>query len=988
MLFRFGQHFFKNPPEISNIEEDSTVIASRVYAPDITPLYFYNWDNEPVKNLSQKEQFNFFLQTDHFKHLKLQLNILFKYLKDWCEQQNITTSGNNGSYNVWDKFFSRLTNNNSEASEIYSKSRVLLFNEGKAYLEYIVNNLQNSKDTPLEKQVRLMKNFLKDERLEYCFAGAYTGITSFYMDLPTKDWQQQAAAIRYYVINQVATIIVTQHFDYYPGNEIHMTNALTNYVSDKFGIRTIQDPNIPTQLPVSNPHIVLAYFSENIELNISFNFLEKLSQTITEELLNITTYDNAMLYIAKMDEVYLDENLILGSIFEFTDEKNNNYKDIKNILKHAQLFNYILHSMIYRLYKNSSLCEDSLYIIPIEGSDIYFIPEKVQWSFVESTELSTRFHFDRQGLDKYLSDFNIVPFYKLILRTIDYSDNLPLFINLIEFIENKVADKSLLTRLINISERYIKTCVNPILHYFAHGIFTAKLFYIEKLNQKTILNPHLKYKSRHINKALQIAVKHNSNLVDLLLIIGANPYAHSYSNKEFQDSSIHYAAGNNNIDMLYRLVPNYMEMLPIDKNAKSPMYLAAKLGHWEFFIQLAYKTRGNMMMKSEISKILLIAAKNNHGDIARALITHGIDVNYIYKKAPYIGFSALNFAILNNDYKLVLELLKYQAITNVKFFHNKKLSLHNLSIPPILTAVKNSVISPSIVRTLLNYGARLDITDNNGLTPAEILAIKKDWKVLKILIYSQKNSINDNANFSMCINYAVLNNKINMVKLLIKNGRASPNKICLTKNNKYLYPLHIAIKFNYLDIARVLLEYGAKSELRFDDTSKTPMDIALKFNNLAAVKLLIEFGYKNDIILAGEKTAINIASEQQHWEIVKTLALGENTELDSADFRSALIKAAELNETEVIECLLNGGTKASYFKSITPSIKSLSGELFFKFSQALSLEAPPRPWYECNKSQTALNIAYDLAVSRKNNVVVALIEGKIKPAIDKKLEIC
>lgn len=150
------------------------------------------------------------------------------------------------------------------------------------------------------------------------------------------------------------------------------------------------------------------------------------------------------------------------------------------------------------------------------------------------------------------------------------------------------------------------------------------------------------------------------------------------------------------------------------------------------------------------------------------------------------------------------------------------------------------------------------------------------------------------------LNFALENNHIDAVKLLLENG-ANPNR---------WYPVGYEINLVPLENIRCLelmLDYGANPNA-VDRCGYTPLMMAAKTNHISAAKLLVS---RNANINQQrpdrfeKKTALHIALESKHRDIVKLLLLNEAIILKLPGYKyNALHTAVLTDQVDLVELIL------------------------------------------------------------------------------------
>ena len=158
------------------------------------------------------------------------------------------------------------------------------------------------------------------------------------------------------------------------------------------------------------------------------------------------------------------------------------------------------------------------------------------------------------------------------------------------------------------------------------------------------------------------------------------------------------------------------------------------------------------------------------------------------------------------------------------------------------------------------------------------------------------------------LNKAVANDDVEKVRELIVQGHNVNGK-----DNGYdkITPLFIAVENGNVEIARMLLEFGAKINQR-DSERQTPLMRLDDDANTEMVELLLQYGAKIDAEDKEGNTALILAAEYGNAEVVAALLKG-NPEVNVAneDGQNALMNAASNDDLEVVRLLLNAGAEVN-----------------------------------------------------------------------------
>ena len=160
------------------------------------------------------------------------------------------------------------------------------------------------------------------------------------------------------------------------------------------------------------------------------------------------------------------------------------------------------------------------------------------------------------------------------------------------------------------------------------------------------------------------------------------------------------------------------------------------------------------------------------------------------------------------------------------------------------------------------------------------------------------------AEYSTELNQAVSGDDIDRVKELIVRG-ANVNG----KDDGYskVTPLFIAVGNGNVEIARLLLESGAKVNVR-DAERQTPIMRLDDDSDAAMVELLIQHGAKIDLEDKEGNTALILAAENAAAEVIDALIkAGAEVNAANDEGQTALMNAAYADDVETVRLLLIAG---------------------------------------------------------------------------------
>jgi ankyrin repeat protein len=166
---------------------------------------------------------------------------------------------------------------------------------------------------------------------------------------------------------------------------------------------------------------------------------------------------------------------------------------------------------------------------------------------------------------------------------------------------------------------------------------------------------------------------------------------------------------------------------------------------------------------------------------------------------------------------------------------------------------------PDVVNLLLNYLAEISLF--------EAAAAGKFDTVVQ-LVASNPNSLDDYADDGFtALGLACYFGQTEVASYLVMKG-ASVN---LQSNNGFnVFPIHSAAAGNYTEIARMLIENGAKVNV-VQQAGATPLHSAAQNGNLELIILLLESGAEVFIRMEGGKLPADLAREKGFEEIAEIL---------------------------------------------------------------------------------------------------------------------
>ncbi|MGL5255173.1 MAG: ankyrin repeat domain-containing protein [Brevinema sp.] len=236
-----------------------------------------------------------------------------------------------------------------------------------------------------------------------------------------------------------------------------------------------------------------------------------------------------------------------------------------------------------------------------------------------------------------------------------------------------------------------------------------------------------------------------------------------------------------------------------------------------------------------------------------------------------------------------------------------------------------------------------------GETPL-ILAVGSNEPKIELVHYLIQQGANINAatiDGWTALMSASQRNFTNNIMVLLSNG-ASPHMVTKFGENA----LMIAIRYQSLDAARLLLEEAPDLAWRADKNGRTPLMIATQNADSDAVSLLIEAKSPLDAVDANGYTAVMKISAVRSLAALNTLLkAGANPNIATSEGWTALMEAAIQNRPDAAIVLLKAGANPKARDRFGRTIKTL-----------IPSQAQPNKDNDSPEWQDVLNLIDDMSL--------------------------
>ncbi|XP_053348677.1 transient receptor potential cation channel, subfamily N, member 1 [Clarias gariepinus] len=310
--------------------------------------------------------------------------------------------------------------------------------------------------------------------------------------------------------------------------------------------------------------------------------------------------------------------------------------------------------------------------------------------------------------------------------------------------------------------------------------------------------------------------------------------------REMRETPIHYCARVGNVEVLQEMlnnVPSNCLQTAINKQNKtgrSPLLLAAELGHMEV-VTLLLKSNARVDVFDEEGKSALhLAAQQGHEEIADILLSYKAFVNAKTK----LGLTALHLSAQTGSSHLVeLLIMTHEASTDTLTLRQQT-SLHLAAISGKLDACNS----------LLNFGADITAKDIDGQTPLHLAAENDHSDVVKLFLkHRPELATLPNKEGVTCINIAAAKGSVTVIQELLKFSQGNASTLHNKVNGSC--PLHLAAAGGHTEVVKVLLEAGASAKEEDSD-------------GMTAAHLAAQNGHTDILEVLKAKVCLNITSSK------------------------------------------------------------------------------------------------------------------------------
>lgn len=325
-----------------------------------------------------------------------------------------------------------------------------------------------------------------------------------------------------------------------------------------------------------------------------------------------------------------------------------------------------------------------------------------------------------------------------------------------------------------------------------------------------------------------------------------------------------------------------------DNDGNSVLHFAAQNKCTELVEHFVNEYPNDINCKNKFDKTALhIAVEYNHEVIVELLVNSNADINAVDIKGKSPIFSALKFTnkvrdFLKKDlfkryfqqpdrYRAELAAFNWFRVVTVESLLNMGASIHVLdeqrrSLLHVAAKSGDNLGNYQAVKVLINAGLDVNAEDEQKNIPLHYACLKTGkCDIVSYLIEFSSNVNHKNAKGQTPLHLAITdNNSADVTKLLIVK-RAN----LILADDDGNTPLHLAILYRKTEIALLLIDLLDKPSLNGrNNDEETALHVAVLQNNIAVVRKLTEKRVKLSLRTEYNKTAWDIAVDENRHEII------------------------------------------------------------------------------------------------------------------------
>ncbi|HET9952021.1 MAG TPA: ankyrin repeat domain-containing protein [Candidatus Eisenbacteria bacterium] len=321
-------------------------------------------------------------------------------------------------------------------------------------------------------------------------------------------------------------------------------------------------------------------------------------------------------------------------------------------------------------------------------------------------------------------------------------------------------------------------------------------------------------------------------------------------------TALHLATWGGHPEIVRLLLARGAEVNAKDGGGNSAVSLAARWGRSDIMDMLLVAGADASARDDQGRTLLHHAAQYGHIEVMRSLVAHGFDVDVQSR----VG-TPLHCAAAGRRLEAATFLLDHGARLDRRDLLGWSPLHVACSGPP------GDPCNPELVVLLLDRRADLTSRAKSGITPLVLAAVSSDSAVAAILLARGARPDPAAPDGYSALRSAVEASNPAIARMLLERGADS--------NERYSPPraerlLHRTVYHDSVDVARVLLEFGADVNV-VDDNGLTPLHMAAREGNAELIRLLLAKGARIDARNKWNWTPLHFAASQKQLEAARAL---------------------------------------------------------------------------------------------------------------------
>ncbi|KAK3608445.1 hypothetical protein CHS0354_035447 [Potamilus streckersoni] len=400
----------------------------------------------------------------------------------------------------------------------------------------------------------------------------------------------------------------------------------------------------------------------------------------------------------------------------------------------------------------------------------------------------------------------------------------------------------------------------------------------------------IKAKTNDGKHALHIAAFQNNMTVVKYLMETQSQLLHQTDNSGC--SAVHYAAAGDNVPVIEIMIQAGLDITARTNDGKHVLHIAADKNNLTVVKYLIEKH----------SQVLQQTDNNGWTAIHYASASASVLVIETMKQA------GLDIIARTNDGSHVLHIAaNNDNLTVVKYLIGNQSQLLQQTDNNGWTTIHSAAAGGSVpvIETLMKAGLDITARTNDGLHVLHISADKNNLTVVKYLIETQSQLLQQTDNNGWtALHSAAAGGSVPVIETLMKAGLDITAR---TKNGKHV--LHIAAQKNNLTIVKYLIEYQSYLLEQTDNSGYTAVDYAAAFGSIHTIETLMQAGLDITARTNDGKHVLHIAANNNNLTIVKYLIATQSQLLQQTDNNgwTAIHSAVAGGSLPVIETLMQAG---------------------------------------------------------------------------------